>query len=77
MSNTLRKTPILGDIPGLGWAFKKKDKSSQEVELMVFLHPEVVRSPEDAQELLKRLEKRAPQMKKWEEPAGDDKLPRS
>ena len=27
VSDTLRKTPFFGDIPGLGWAFKKKDKT--------------------------------------------------
>src|SRR6185503_6271250 len=32
ISDTLRKTPILGSIPGLGWAFKKKDKTTHEVE---------------------------------------------
>src|SRR5439155_549995 len=30
-SETIYKTPILGDIPGLGWAFKKRDKTSHEV----------------------------------------------
>src|SRR6185436_20132255 len=50
-SDTLRKTPILGSIPGLGWAFKKKDNVSREVELIVFLRPKVVRSPEEAREL--------------------------
>ena len=33
ITDTIRKTPILGDIPGLGWVFKKKDKTTQEVEL--------------------------------------------
>jgi len=51
ISDTLRKTPILGSIPGLGWAFKKKDRTSREVELMVFLRPKVVRTPEQAREL--------------------------
>src|SRR5262249_50249944 len=31
ISDTLRKTPVLGSIPGLGWAFKKKDKTHREV----------------------------------------------
>lgn len=52
VSDTVRKTPILGSIPGLGWAFKKKDKITREVELMVFLRTTVVRTPEDAKALL-------------------------
>lgn len=67
VSDTLRKTPILGDIPGLGWAFKKRDKTSQEVELMVFLRPKVVRSPEDAKKLLDETYQKAPDIKEWNE----------
>ena len=67
ISDTLRKTPILGDIPGLGWAFKKKDKTSREVELLVFLRPKVVRTPEEAKELLDEVDKRAPLIKQWRE----------
>jgi len=66
VSDTLRKTPLLGDIPGLGWAFKKKDKTVHEVELMVFLRPKVVRTPEEARELLKEVDKQVPLIKKWE-----------
>jgi general secretion pathway protein D len=69
LSDTKRKTPILGDIPGLGWAFKKRDKSSQEVELMVFLRPHVIHSPKDAAELLRDIDKEAPLVKKWQEDA--------
>ena len=65
VSDTLRKTPILGDLPGLGWLFKKKDKSSHEVELMVFLRPKVVRTPQEAQELLDEVDKKAPLIKEW------------
>jgi type II secretory pathway component GspD/PulD (secretin) len=62
-SDTLRKTPFLGDIPGLGWLVKKKDNSNHDVELMVFLRPKVVRTPEDAQSLLHETEKAAPLVK--------------
>lgn len=67
VSDTLRKTPILGSIPGLGWAFKKKDKTAHEVELMVFLRPKVVRTPQDAKELMEETDKKAPLIKKWKE----------
>jgi general secretion pathway protein D len=67
VADTLRKTPFFGDIPGLGWAFKKKDKSTKEVELMVFLRPRVVRTPEDAREMLHETQKKTPLINKFEE----------
>jgi general secretion pathway protein D len=67
VSDTLHKTPILGDIPLLRWLVNKKDKDSKEVELMVFLRPKVTRSPEDAQELLNEIYDRAPNVKKWKD----------
>ena len=75
ISDTLRKTPVLGSIPGLGWAFKKKDKSTREVELMVFLRTTVVRTPEEAAALLEAVDKKAPLLKKWRNetlPAGEN-----
>jgi len=63
VSDTLRKTPILGDIPGLGWAFKKKDKTTHEVELMVFLRPKIVRTQGDAEDLMNELYEKAPRIK--------------
>ena len=69
ITDTLRKTPILGDIPGLGWAFKKKDKTTHEVELMVFLRPRVIRSAADAKELLNEVDKKAPRVQKWQQDA--------
>ncbi|MDB6028514.1 MAG: hypothetical protein JWM68_4737 [Verrucomicrobiales bacterium] len=60
ISDTLRKTPILGSIPGLGWAFKKRDKNTREVELLVFLRPRIVHNGEDAKTLLRETTERAP-----------------
>jgi type II secretory pathway component GspD/PulD (secretin) len=65
ISNTLRKTPILGDIPGLGWLFKKRDQTSQEMELLVFLRPKVTRTPEEARQLLEEIYKQAPHIRDW------------
>jgi type II secretion system protein D len=72
VSNISRKTPIFGSIPGIKWLFNNKDNSSQEVELMVFLRPKVIRTPEDATEVLKQVETDAPLVKKWqdENPVG-------
>jgi type II secretion system protein D len=73
ISDTERKTPILGDIPGLKWFFNKKDKSSREVELMVFLRPKIIRSAEAARELLEDVERKAPLIKQWQEDAHPQK----
>jgi general secretion pathway protein D len=67
VSDTLRKTPILGSIPGLKWAFNKKDKSTREVELMVFLRPKIVRTAADAKELLEEVDRKAPRVRQWQE----------
>ena len=64
-SKIIRKTPILGSIPVVGWGFKKKDQAIQEVELMVFLKPTVVHSAEDAIQLQRDMDKKAPLLKKW------------
>jgi type II secretion system protein D len=73
ISDTLRKTPILGSIPGLKWAFNKKDKSTHEIELLVFLRPKVIQSPKDAQEILQEMNEKAPMIKPWEEGANQTK----
>jgi type II secretory pathway component GspD/PulD (secretin) len=41
-SNSNTKLPILGDIPVLGAAFRHKDKTTTERELIIFLTPHVV-----------------------------------
>src|SRR6185436_2515837 len=77
VSDTMRKTPILGSIPGLGWLFKKKDDIRREVELMVFLRPKVVRSPDEAKQLMEEVERKAPLIKEWREqnPPGKQQQP--
>jgi general secretion pathway protein D len=39
------KVPILGDIPLLGYAFKRKQKSTTKTELLIFLTPRVIQNP--------------------------------
>lgn len=66
-NETMRKTPGLGDIPGLGWAFKKKDKLAREVELMVFLRTRITRSPEQARALVEEVERKTPLIRAWQD----------
>jgi type II secretion system protein D len=70
-SETVRKTPGLGSIPGLGWAFKKKDKINREVELMVFLRAKITRTPEEARQLYFETKQRMPLINDWD----TEKLP--
>jgi general secretion pathway protein D len=39
------KVPLLGDIPWLGNAFKRKQKQNVKTELMIFLTPQIVAAP--------------------------------
>lgn len=71
----IRKTPILGDIPLLGWAFKKKDKTTRNVELLVLLRPVISRGASEAAALLKDVEDRMPSLKAWR--AENEPLPMS
>ena len=41
------KVPYLGDVPGLGWAFKTNTKELRKINLLVFLTPRIVRSAEE------------------------------
>jgi type II secretory pathway component GspD/PulD (secretin) len=40
---TYSKVPVLGDIPGLGWAFHSESKSMSKDNLIIFLTPTIVR----------------------------------
>lgn len=73
ITDTLHKTPILGDIPVLKWLVNKRDKSSHEVELMVFLRPKVTRSAEESKELLEETYDKAPLVKKWKDEMHQNK----
>ena len=46
-SETIRKIPILGDIPILGWLFKSKTKEKKKSNLVVFITPKILRNAED------------------------------
>lgn len=51
MVDSVDWVPILGDIPLLGSLFRKKSKSTRKTNLMVFLRPKVLRTPQDLAEL--------------------------
>ncbi|MEE9447085.1 MAG: type II secretion system secretin GspD [Arenicellales bacterium] len=47
VGDTYDRIPILGDIPIIGQAFRKKAKRNTKTNLMVFLRPTIIREPSD------------------------------
>ncbi len=46
LRDTEQKVPGLGDIPIIGWLFKYKKQKKQKTNLMVFIHPTILKSDE-------------------------------
>jgi len=53
ITNTIYKTPCLGDIPGLGWLFKYKSESREKRNLFIFITPHIVENPTEAKSIYK------------------------
>ena len=53
-TETIKKVPILGDLPILGWFFKSKKSEKRKVNMLVFLSPKIIRTknPADAKNLV-------------------------
>jgi len=47
------KVPVLGDMPVLGWLFRKRTETNQRQNLYIFLTPRVIKSPAEAQQIFK------------------------
>jgi general secretion pathway protein D len=47
ITDSVSKVPLLGDIPLLGYLFKRKKKESQKTELLIFLTPYVATKDEE------------------------------
>lgn len=48
----IRKVPLLGDIPILGWLFKSRSTSKEKTNMLIFLTPKIVRTASDSNKLL-------------------------
>lgn len=48
------KVPVLGDIPVLGWLFKRKSVSYEKRNLLVFITPHIVTDPDKLETLTKQ-----------------------
>lgn len=53
VENSETKIPILGDIPLLGWFFKRKENKKTKSNLIVFLTPRIIRNKGENSKLLK------------------------
>lgn len=50
----IEKVPFLGDLPGIGAAFRSRGRSRSKTNLMVFLRPTIIRDAADARPLTQR-----------------------
>ncbi|ALC15364.1 type II secretion system protein GspD [Desulfuromonas soudanensis] len=48
---TISKVPFLGDIPGLGWLFKRKTNSNTKTNLLIFITPKIVKNADDLEKV--------------------------
>ncbi len=48
------KTPLLGDIPILGWLFKRRQRKVEKVNLILVITPYIIRSPDDFRAIFER-----------------------
>jgi general secretion pathway protein D len=51
---SVNKTPLIGDIPVLGWLFRYNTTKKQKLNLLVFLTPYIIRSQEDFRIIFQR-----------------------
>ena len=51
------KVPCLGDIPIVGWLFKSETRNTTRTNLLIFLTPYIVATPEEAEEIYQRKSK--------------------
>ena len=56
VNRTVNKIPLLGDLPLLGNLFRSTSSTKAKTELLVFMTPHVVRTPQDAERLRQQTE---------------------
>ena len=54
LTDTGRKVPLLGDIPGLGFLFRSSSITNLRTNLLIFMRPTVIKTLEDADEVTAR-----------------------
>ena len=51
LTGSTQKVPVLGDIPVLGWLFRYQSTKKVKQDLMVFLHPRILRDDKQSMAL--------------------------
>ncbi|HEY7725153.1 MAG TPA: type II secretion system secretin GspD [Anaeromyxobacteraceae bacterium] len=51
---SVHKTPLLGDVPVLGWLFRDQTTTKTKTNLLLFLTPYIIRDQEDYRRILER-----------------------
>ncbi len=63
-----QKVPCVGNIPGLGWLFKTFSGTKDKTNLLVFITPHIIRSPEDLEKATAQQKEKADEnLKKLQE----------
>ncbi|MHB1397105.1 MAG: type II secretion system secretin GspD [Trichloromonadaceae bacterium] len=71
-SNGVTKVPLLGDIPGLGWLFKRSSVTERKTNLLIFITPKIIR---DAQDLANVTRSSHEQMSRAIRPQAEESKP--
>jgi general secretion pathway protein D len=59
VTESVTKVPLLGDIPGVGWLFKHTSTEKKKTNLLIFINPTIIKSPEDLERVTGRNRKTA------------------
>ncbi len=51
ITSSVSKIPVLGDIPVLGALFRQTNKTKNKINLVIFLTPHIIRTPEELQKV--------------------------
>lgn len=51
--DTVKKIPLLGDIPILGWLFSSKSREKRKKNLIVFITPKIIKTTRDKADIVK------------------------
>lgn len=54
LTDTGRKVPLLGDIPGLGFLFRSSSMNNLRTNLLIFMRPTIIKTPQDVEEVTSR-----------------------
>ncbi|MBW2503351.1 MAG: hypothetical protein JRE16_02150 [Deltaproteobacteria bacterium] len=54
VTESVTKVPLLGDIPFLGWLFRRTSTQEEKTNLLIFINPTIIKTPEDLERVTGR-----------------------